>query len=134
MALGEGSALLIGELSERTGVSARLLRYYEQQGLLRSARAANGYRHYAVEDVEKVRRIRSLLNVGLPLRTVELLLPCVVDASPRVIPCENLVATLRQEVARLDEASNEIDRCRTLILDILHRSGADELVGASTGS
>ncbi|WBB80508.1 MerR family transcriptional regulator [Micromonospora sp. WMMD882] len=123
--------MLIGELSERTGVSTRLLRYYEQQGLLQSVRTANGYRHYAPEDIEKVRRIRALLNVGLPLRTVELLLPCVVDATPRVDPCRNLVATLRQEVDRLDEASAEIDRCRSLILDILHRSGANELVGAA---
>lgn len=123
--------MLIGELSERTGVSTRLLRYYEQQGLLQSVRTANGYRHYALDDVEKVRRIRALLNVGLPLRTVELLLPCVIDATPRVEPCNNLVATLRQEVARLDDAAAEIDRCRTLILDILERSGANELAGVS---
>ena len=37
----------IGELSRRTGVPPRMLRYYEQQGLLRPARGQNGYRCYA---------------------------------------------------------------------------------------
>ncbi len=36
----------IGELSRRTGVPTRMLRYYEEQGLLRPERADNGYRSY----------------------------------------------------------------------------------------
>lgn len=36
----------IKQLSERTGVSSRLLRYYEEQGLLRPRREENGYRDY----------------------------------------------------------------------------------------
>ncbi|MEU6192280.1 MerR family DNA-binding transcriptional regulator [Streptomyces sp. NPDC047061] len=36
----------IGELSHRTGVSTRLLRYYEQQGLLHPSRLPNGYRDF----------------------------------------------------------------------------------------
>jgi hypothetical protein len=38
----EKTAMLIGELSTRTGVSQRLLRYYEEQGLLSRARDPNG--------------------------------------------------------------------------------------------
>lgn len=36
----------IGELARRTGVAARRLRYYEEQGLLSSDRSVNGYRDY----------------------------------------------------------------------------------------
>jgi DNA-binding transcriptional MerR regulator len=36
----------IGELSERTNISRRLLRYYEEQGLIFSERSPNGYRSY----------------------------------------------------------------------------------------
>ncbi|WP_199550512.1 MerR family DNA-binding transcriptional regulator, partial [Streptomyces sp. N35] len=36
----------IGQLSAETGVSVRLLRYYEEQGLLASARTPGGHRGY----------------------------------------------------------------------------------------
>jgi MerR family regulatory protein len=38
--------MLIGELAERAGTSTRTLRYYEQHGLVRARRSANGYRVY----------------------------------------------------------------------------------------
>lgn len=44
----------IGELSARTGVSIRSLRYYEQQGLLAPARHENGYREYSPLAEEQV--------------------------------------------------------------------------------
>ena len=43
--------MLIGELSCRTGVPARLLRYYEEQDLLHPERDSNGYRRYGAADV-----------------------------------------------------------------------------------
>jgi hypothetical protein len=43
----------IGELRRRTGVSERLLRYYEEQGLLRPQRRPSGYREYDDSDVTR---------------------------------------------------------------------------------
>ena len=114
--------MLIGELATECGVSARSVRHYEKCGLLASERSPNGYRVYSPSDVETVRRIKALLNVGLPVATIALLLPCVLDASPRVDPCADLLATLRAEVTRLDTRAAEIARCRGLIAGILERS------------
>ena len=114
--------MLIGELAAACGVSTRSVRYYEQCGLLVAGRSSNGYRVYSSADVETVRRIKALLNVGLPIATIALLLPCVLDASPRLDPCTNLIATLRAEVDRLDSQAAEIARCRSLITGILERS------------
>ena len=116
--------MLIGELAASCGASARSIRYYEQCGLLASTRSPNGYRVYSEVDVETVRRIKALLNVGLPVQTIRLMLPCVRDASPRLEPCTDLLATLTAEVARLDSQSAELARCRGLISDILERSSA----------
>ncbi|WP_344013572.1 MerR family DNA-binding transcriptional regulator [Nocardiopsis exhalans] len=41
----------IGELSRRTGASVRLLRYYEEQGLIGSTRSASGQRHFTEDAV-----------------------------------------------------------------------------------
>ncbi|MEU6561251.1 MerR family transcriptional regulator [Nocardia nova] len=83
----------IGELSERTETSRRLLRYYEEQGLIRVARCANGYRDYDERLVEQVIHIRGLLDAGLPTRLIKQILPCLdqprdihfADATPEII-------------------------------------------------
>ncbi|WP_433605450.1 MerR family transcriptional regulator [Dactylosporangium sp. CA-139114] len=67
----------IGELSQRTGVSPRSLRYYEAQGLLTSSRSGAGQRHYADAEVERVSLIRQLFDAGLSSRVIATVLPCV---------------------------------------------------------
>ena len=57
--------ILIGELSCRTGVPARLLRYYEEQDLLHPERDGSGYRSYSEADTGRVTQIRGLLDAGL---------------------------------------------------------------------
>ncbi|WP_062212165.1 MerR family transcriptional regulator [Streptomyces sp. NBRC 109706] len=67
----------IGELSERTGISRRLLRYYEEQELITPVRCANGYRSYDEVFVDRVIQIRGLLEAGLPTRIIRQILPCL---------------------------------------------------------
>jgi DNA-binding transcriptional MerR regulator len=83
----------IGELARRTDTPARLLRYYEEQGLLTPGRLANGYRDYGEHLVDRVQQIRGLLDVGLPTRVIRDVLPCldtpctitISDASPELV-------------------------------------------------
>ncbi|HEY7593733.1 MAG TPA: MerR family transcriptional regulator [Actinophytocola sp.] len=83
----------IGELATRTGVPTRLLRYYEDQGLLDPDRSANGYRSYDERLVGRVVQIRGLLDAGVPTRIIREILPClddpcsihVTDATPELI-------------------------------------------------
>ena len=58
-------SLSIGELSTRTGVSHRSLRYYEEQGLLPAQRTAAGHRRYAAGAVDQVLLIQRLFAAGL---------------------------------------------------------------------
>jgi DNA-binding transcriptional MerR regulator len=98
---GEITHVLIGELSERTGVSTRMLRYYEQEGLLVPRRADNGYRVYEEEDVELVAGLRCLHDLGLDLRTSAELarLGCGLGSPPG---SEDRGAVLRAVDAQLD--------------------------------
>ncbi|MFT4124536.1 MAG: MerR family transcriptional regulator [Microbacteriaceae bacterium] len=72
-----GVAVRIGELSDATGVSARALRYYEEQGLISSRRQANGYRTYGPEAIETVEFIQDLLAAGLSSRMLRDIMPCM---------------------------------------------------------
>lgn len=67
----------IGEVATASGVSVRALRYYEEQGLLESARTASGQRVYLGEAVDRVKLVQQLYAAGLNSRSVADLLPCV---------------------------------------------------------
>ncbi|MFJ3624788.1 MerR family transcriptional regulator [Streptomyces albidoflavus] len=106
----------IGEMVRRTGVSERLLRYYEEQGLLTPDRLPSGYRVYAEGDVETVRRVRTLLNAGLATATIARVLPCVREEGERLVPvCSALVAELRRERERITRAIDDLVSSRTLL-------------------
>ena len=111
----------IGELSERTGTSRRLLRYYEEQGLLSANRCANGYRDYDEALVDRVAQIRGLLEVGLPTRVIKQILPCL--NRPRVIQFDDatpeVIAMLEAERDRMTERANFLLRNRDAITEYL---------------
>ena len=69
--------LRIGQLAERSGVSVRALRYYEEQGLLEASRTPAGQRAYPESAVEKVRFFQDLYAAGLTSRNIASLLPCI---------------------------------------------------------
>ncbi len=57
----EEAYLQIGEVAERTGVTQRTLRFYEERGLLKPpTRMEGGFRLYSEEDVSRVERIKRL--------------------------------------------------------------------------
>ncbi|MFD9735764.1 MerR family transcriptional regulator [Umezawaea sp. NPDC059074] len=93
----------IKELSERTGVSARLLRYYEEQGLLTPRREENGYRDYDEPLVERVEQIRSLLGAGLTTEIIRAVLPCLAEAADSRYPAPDFVDRIRRERGRMAE-------------------------------
>jgi DNA-binding transcriptional MerR regulator len=65
----------VGELARATGISARTLHYYEQIGLLAPAeRTVTGHRLYGEGQIHRLRHIRSLVSLGLPLREIRELL------------------------------------------------------------
>jgi DNA-binding transcriptional MerR regulator len=111
----------IGELSERTDTPRRLLRYYEEQGLIVAARLPNGYRNYDEYNVDRVVQIRGLLDAGLPTRIIKQILPCL--DKPRVIHFHDatpeMIATLERERDRMTERIQCLIRNRDAIAEYL---------------
>lgn len=113
----------IGELAQRTGVSQRLLRYYEEQGLLRPERRPSGYREYSDADVERVRRIRILLAAGLGTTTIADVLPCTVDTGDGLAAaCPGLLSDLQRERDRISSSITELHAAQTML---------DAIIGAT---
>jgi len=93
----------IGELADRTGVSTRSLRYYEQHGLLSARRGSNGYRLYREEDVRLVSEIRALLAVGFTLEDTRPFVDCLRSGHDSGGACGESVAVYRRKLAQIDE-------------------------------
>ena len=107
--------LSVGELSRRSGVPASALRFYEDEGLIRSRRTAGNQRRYCRDALRRVTFIRMSQRVGMPLsaiREVLALLPD--DRTPtradwaRISKCwqDDLTARIRQMEQLRDELTD----------------------------
>ncbi|MCA2224885.1 MerR family transcriptional regulator [Nonomuraea aurantiaca] len=120
----EAGQMHMKEMVRRTGVHERLLRYYEQQGLLAPQRLPSGYRVFSEADVETVRRIRCLLAAGLTTTLIAQVLPCVRADDDRLVPtCPDLVAQLERERERITLTIRELQTSRTML---------DTVIGAAS--
>jgi len=108
--------LTVGELSLRSGVPASALRFYEEEGLIRSRRTAGNQRRYCRDALRRVTFIRMSQRVGMPLsaiREVLALLPD--DRTPtrvdwaRISRCwqEDLNSRIRQ----MEQLRDQLDDC-----------------------
>ncbi|MER5180155.1 MerR family transcriptional regulator [Streptomyces sp. NPDC002896] len=109
--------MLIGELSQQTGVATRLLRYYEEQGLLCPDRDSNGYRVYAPEAPYVVARIRGMLAAGLTTGAIREMLPCATDAGPGIDPCPEVLRTMAANLERMDADIADLRRRRAALAE-----------------
>ncbi|WP_026545009.1 MerR family transcriptional regulator [Arthrobacter sp. 35/47] len=64
----DSSTMHIGELAERTGLSLRTIRHYDEVGLLpATARTDGGFRVYSEEDFERLTVIKQMKPLGFSL-------------------------------------------------------------------
>ncbi|GGK35226.1 HEAT repeat domain-containing protein [Nocardia camponoti] len=95
--------MLIGDVAERTGVSARMLRHYDSLGLVvPTGRTVGGYREYAPADLRRIFYVEGLRSLGLSLRQVG---AALADAS---FTPAGLVGELIVETQRRLEADREL--------------------------
>lgn len=109
----EGARLLsghaqIGEVAERTGLSLRTIRYYEEVGLVvPSARSQGGFRLYAEPDIERLNMITRMKPLGFQLDEMRELMG-ILDASSET-------ERPQDERSRLHEFWEKTeDRCQSL--------------------
>lgn len=103
-----GIVMKISELSRKTGVSIRSLRYYEQKKLIAAERLENGYREFSQAMVERVQAIQLYYGLGLNSEQVEKILNCqgatgLIDPNPA---CEGVLGLYQR---KLQEVQAQMD-------------------------
>jgi DNA-binding transcriptional MerR regulator len=110
----------IGELAARTGVSARALRYYEEQGLLQPRRDAAGQRLYGPGDERVVGAIRELFAAGFCSSVIATLLPAVSEPSASAAEIEGVFDAAE---ARLASERRQIEQEMSALAELRARWG-----------
>ncbi len=64
----------IQQVEELVGISKKNIRFYEEQGLLSPGRAENGYREYGREDVLRLKQIKLLRKLAVPIEDIRTVL------------------------------------------------------------
>lgn len=85
--------MLRNEVQEKTALSRKAIEYYEEKGLVHPKKLENGYRDYSDGDVEVLKKISLLRNVGLSISEIALYL----DSKEEV-----LASILRRKEHELD--------------------------------
>ena len=113
----------IGEAAKSSGVSAKMIRYYEQTSLIDCAdRTASGYRVYEERDVHTLRFIRRARDLGFSVEQIGDLLALWQD---RERSNSNVKAVALAHVERLDEKIRQMQAMAATLKDLATRCADD---------
>ena len=113
----------ISEASERSGVSAKMIRYYESINLLQpAARRANGYRDYGDADVSVLQFVHRTRDLGFSLEEIAALLALWRD---RKRPSREVKLLAEAHIVDLERRIKEMRTVVRTLRDLAGRSHGD---------
>jgi MerR family copper efflux transcriptional regulator len=115
--------LNIGQAAARSGVSAKMIRHYEAQGLLAAARRTEaGYRIYDAADVHTLQFVRRARGLGFSMKEIEQLLGLWQN---RRRSSGDVRRIALHHIADLDQKIHELQAMRHAVEELVHRCKGD---------
>ena len=114
----------IGRAAELTGVTAKMIRHYESQGLIPKAnRTVGDYRVYSASDLHALRFIRRARDLGFSIKEIESLLGLWRNQRRASEQVKRLAV---QHIAALDRKISELQSMRATLADLAAHCQGDE--------
>ena len=108
----------IGQAAAASGVTAKMIRYYESIGLIVAAgRTDAGYRQYSDRDVQTLRFIRRSRDLGFSIERIRTLLALWQEKSRKSADVKQLAG---QYIAELDEDIRKLQSIRDQLAHLAH--------------
>lgn len=118
-----GANVQIGEASRATGVSAKMIRHYEQIGLIPTAdRRDSNYRDYGAEDVHRLGFIRRARDLGFSIAAIGDLLRLWGD---RQRSSRDVKALTQSHIRELDAKIALLGEMRSTLAHLVHCCDGD---------
>lgn len=117
--------LTIGNLSQKIGLPAKTIRFYEEIGLIDiPKRAENGYRIYSADAIEKLSLIKNARDMGLPIPEIRKLMKGCSDGN-----CSHTKEYVKEEIHEylkvLDEKIQQMQILRQKLQDLKENINTD---------
>lgn len=108
----------IGQAAAASGVSKKMVRYYESIGLIVEAhRTYSGYRQYSEREVQTLRFIRRSRDLGFSIERIRTLLGLWQETSRRSADVKDLA---EQYIAELDSDIEKLQSIRDQLRHLAH--------------
>ena len=105
----------IGEAAQASGVSAKMIRYYEEIGLITpAARTGNNYRTYGGDQVHVLRFIKRARSLGFSLEETQALLKLWQDRSRESAAVKDIATT------HIDDLERRIAEMQGMVKTLKH--------------
>jgi len=107
------TSMNIGQAADASGVSAKMIRYYESIGLIASAnRSDAGYRKYGEKEIQILRFIKRSRDLGFSLERIKTLLGLWEDRSRQSADVKTLarqyINELERDIAKLQSIRDQL--------------------------
>ncbi|HEX2794591.1 MAG TPA: Cu(I)-responsive transcriptional regulator [Croceicoccus sp.] len=114
----------IGQAAKASGVSAKMIRYYEQTGLIPKAdRRESGYRDYSPSDVHMLRFIRRARDLGFAVAEINELLGLWRDKSRHSSDVKRIAQT---HIDRLQERARNLEAMAATLATLVECCSGDD--------
>ena len=113
----------IGDVSDRSGLSVKTIRYYEDIGLIRPFRGPNGYRDFSESDVHKLAFLARARSLGFTIADCRALLALYED---RQRASADVKRVAEEHLARVERKLAELDGMRSVLVHLVERCQGDD--------
>ena len=113
----------IGDVSRRSELPIKTIRYYEEIGLIRPHRGVNGYRDFSEADVHKLAFLARARSLGFTIEDCRALLALYED---RHRASADVKRVAEEHLARIERKLAELDGMRAVLAHLVERCQGDD--------